>query len=63
MLVEFRNVTISIEAADAKAAYDKLCTALCTLEFDVDWVTDHYVIVKDGEYHAEPRDTKELWPR
>jgi hypothetical protein len=53
----FENVTITIQAATPREAYDKLCAALGTIN-DVDWTTDTYCI-NGGERSC----TSELWPK
>jgi len=63
MTVTFHNVTITIEAASARQAYDELCELLDRYEKSrgggaIEWETDTYS-VDDGE----PRETNELWPQ
>ncbi len=50
----FQNVTITIQAATPREAYEKLCTALASI--DAEWTTDTFSI--DG---GEDRCTSELW--
>jgi hypothetical protein len=51
----FQNVTIAIQAATPRGAYEKLCTALASI--DAEWTTDTFSV--DG---SEDRCTSELWP-
>jgi hypothetical protein len=51
----FQNVTITIQAATPREAYEKLCTALASI--DAEWTTDTFSV--DG---GEDRCTSELWP-
>ena len=51
----FQNVTIAIQAATPREAYEKLCTALASI--DAEWTTDTFSV--DG---SEDRCTSELWP-
>jgi hypothetical protein len=53
----FENVIITIQAANPREAYDKLCTALATIA-DAEFTTDTYCI-NGGESHC----TSELWPK
>jgi hypothetical protein len=50
-------VTITIQAATPGEAYEKLCTALSTID-DAEFTTDTYS-VDSGESHC----TSELWPK
>jgi hypothetical protein len=50
----FQNVTITIQAATPREAYEKLCTALASI--DAEWTTDTFS-VDGGEDHC----TSELW--
>lgn len=62
MTVTFYGVTVTIEAASAREAYDVLCDILDRFNErhagGIEWETDTYTI--DG---GEPRDTRELWPQ
>jgi hypothetical protein len=63
--VEFRNITITIAGVETPTeAYDRLCGILGeNSRYDVEWMTDTYVIHdKDGEPSAE-RSTSELFPK
>jgi hypothetical protein len=51
----FQNVTITIQAPTSREAYEKLCTALASI--DAEWTTDTFSV--DG---GEDRCTSELWP-
>jgi hypothetical protein len=51
----FQNVTITIQAPTSRAAYEKLCAALASI--DAEWTTDTFLV--DG---SEGRCTSELWP-
>jgi hypothetical protein len=51
----FQNVTIAIQAATPREAYEKLCTTLASI--DAEWTTDTFSV--DG---SEDRCTSELWP-
>ena len=51
----FQKVTITIQAATPREAYEKLCTALASI--DAEWTTDT-LSVDGGEDHC----TSELWP-
>jgi hypothetical protein len=51
----FQNVTITIQAATPREAYEKLCMALASI--DAEWTTDTFSV--DG---GENRCTSELWP-
>jgi hypothetical protein len=51
----FQNVTITIQAATPRKAYEKLCAALASI--DAEWTTDTFSV--DG---SEDRCTSELWP-
>ena len=51
----FQNVTITIQALTSREAYDKLCTALASI--DAEWTTDTFCV--NG---GEDRCTSELWP-
>ncbi len=53
----FENVIITIQAASPREAYDKLCTALATIE-NAEFTTGTYCI-NGGESHC----TSELWPK
>jgi len=50
----FQNVTITIPSPTSREAYDKLCTALASI--DAEWTTDTFC-VNGGEGHC----TSELW--
>ena len=64
MTVYFRNVLISIEADDPKAAYDRLCDVLgsAAAEGDLEWATDTYTVHEYRRKETEPRKTSRLWP-
>ena len=49
-----QNVTITIQAATPREAYEKLCTALASI--DAEWTTDTFSV------NGEDRCTSELWP-
>ena len=51
----FQNVTITIQAATPREAYEKLCTALASI--DAEWTTDTFFVDGSGD-----RCTSELWP-
>jgi putative lipoic acid-binding regulatory protein len=51
----FQKVTITIQAATPREAYEKLCAALASI--DAEWTTDTFSV--DG---SEDRCTSELWP-
>ena len=51
----FQKVTITIQAATPREAYEKLCAALASV--DAEWTTDTFSV--DG---GEDRCTSELWP-
>ena len=51
----FQKVTITIQTATPREAYEKLCTALASI--DAEWTTDTFSV--DG---SEDRCTSELWP-
>src|ERR1039458_2894941 len=51
----FQNVTITIQVATPREAYEKLCTVLASI--DAEWTTDTFS-VGGGEDHC----TSELWP-
>ena|ERR1017187_2886380 len=51
----FQKVTITIQTATPREAYEKLCTALASI--DAEWTTDTFS-VDGGEDHC----TSELWP-
>ena len=51
----FQNVTITIQAAAPREAYEKLCTALASI--DAEWTTDTFSV--GG---GEDRCTSDLWP-
>lgn len=54
--ITFENVSISLTAPDARAAYDRLCALFQTAEaFDADllFCTDTYVQVEDGHFTLE----------
>ena len=51
----FQKVTITIQAATPREAYEKLCTALASI--DAEWTTETFSV--DG---SEGRCTSELWP-
>jgi transposase-like protein len=51
----FQNVTITIQTATPREAYEKLCTVLASI--DAEWTTDRFSV--DG---GEDRCTSELWP-
>lgn len=55
----FYNVTISVEAANPKAAYDKLCTLLGG-DPHVDWETDGYRVY-ENMHCIHDGDTSELY--
>lgn len=57
MLVTFHNLEVSIEAADPKAAYARLCDVLADASPNADWHSDTY----STEAQPEPRETNELW--
>ena len=56
--VEFQNVTITVQAKDARAAYARLCTLLGRDTTHVEWTTDTYTI--EG-VTTTPQDTWPLW--
>ncbi len=60
MEVTFNNVTITIEADSAKAAYLKLCTVLETKDNSIEYMTDTYTVER-GET-IKDHETDELWP-
>ena len=51
----FHNETITIQALTSREAYDKLCTALASI--DAEWTPDTFCV--NG---GEDRCTSELWP-
>ena len=51
----FQNVTITIQAATPREAYEKLCTALASI--DAEWTTDTFSVDR-----GEDSCTSELWP-
>jgi hypothetical protein len=51
----FQNVTIAIQAATPREAYEKLCTALASI--DAEWTTDTFSVDR-----GEDSCTSELWP-
>lgn len=55
MEVTFQNVTVTLEAPDAKVAYDKLCHALATLD-QCEWTTDTYSISESEDVPPQMRD-------
>lgn len=57
MLVQFNNVTITVQAKTKKEAYTLLCNALSTLPGH-EWTTDTY----HTEGMVTPRSTVELFP-
>jgi len=58
METTFNNVTITIEAPTAKAAYEKLCNLLAASN-DVEWATDTYVT----STRAKAQSTERLWSK
>lgn len=58
MVVTFHNVTILVEAANPKEAYDKLCELIAHRD-GTEWSTDTFTVGDNADY----RDTRELWGR
>lgn len=63
METTFHNVTITIEAKDAKEAYAKLCEMFYFLnrKGELEYTTDTYTT--DTGHHEDERSIQELWPR